>query len=861
MDAEFDEEVQFHLDRATQQYMGQGLDPSAARRQALLDFGGVERFREATREARGVRPLEVVAAELRTAIRALARTPVFTIVAVATLAIGIGAGTTMFSVVRALSIRPLPFSHGDRLVWISNGEWGRGQRLSELSVQVSHLEDLRTQSRTLEDVAGYYLFDRAGDHTLQAGAVPERVSQLRITQNFLAVLGVAVAHGRAFSEEEASGNGPRTLILTDGFWRRRFGGAHDIVGRILTIDGEPATVVGVLPRTFDFASIFAPGQPVDFLVPFPLTEETDRQGNTLALVGLLAPDASVTAAQGEVTEIAERAYVETRNDFTPWVQPIRDRVTGNAKTALMLLSVAVMLVMLIVCVNMSSLLLARGATREREMAVRAALGAQKGRLLASVFAESMVLSTLGGTLGLALAVLVTRVISGLSIDVALLNRVSVDGHALIFCLASAVAVTLVVGTLPAFRVSSVRPGLALAGGFRSMTAGPAAGSLRTLLVGAEVALACLLLIGAGLLVRSVWALSATDLGFQPRGAVSLRIDAAFDLGSRAARLAHFDDVLRTARSTPEVEMAALTDVLPVRFNRRWCLRAAERADDRNVPCRNAYVRLVSEQYLGTMGIELISGRAFTVADDDTARPVVLINDVLSRTLWPGGEAVGKFVRVDGEDREVVGVTKGMRHLTPEQAPGPEIFFPLRQMDRRGALHLIVRGQPYDRLLEGLRDRLGSRYPDLPLNRSRVLENLVGAASSSRRALATLLVGFAGFATLLAILGIYGVISYSVTRRRKEMGVRLALGALPGALMRGIVRDTGMIVVAGLAVGMVVAWPLRRLMRGLLYGVGPSDPVTFVVVPLGLLAVALVAGFIPARRAARVNPVEAFNADG
>jgi predicted permease len=802
--------------------------------------------------------IDSIVQDLRYAFRTLRRDASLAIFATLIVGLGVGASVTVFSVANALLLRALPFQQPEELVWISNGEWGRGQQLSALTVQVAHLQDLRAESEQLTDVAGYSQFDRSGDHTIAGAGNPERLTRLRVTENFFQLLGVAPVHGRLFTAEEVQYGGPRVVLLDHGFWIRRFSGDPAVLGRSIVLNDEPATVVGILPASFDFAGIFSPENPVDFVAPFPLSEETNRQGNTLALIGRLAPGASLEVAGTEASLIASRPTPDRRNDFTPHMVPLHEHVSGQFRSAIVVLIAAVALVMLIVCANLSNLLLARGTLREKEVAVRGALGASRIRLLRQLLTESLILASGGTFLGLAFAFGGTTVLAQLDINIPLLNQVRVDPTVLVFTLAVAVVTGVVFGVMPALRLSALAPQEALNDSSRSATHGRQHGWVRGTLVVAEVAAACVLLIGAGLVLRSLWRVMDVDLGFQPQSAVSLRINPGTRPPTHEQRVALYDEALRRVRAAPGVDAAGTTDVLPTAFNRRWCLRGNDCAV---VP----FVRVVSEDYIDAMGLSLISGRDFTAGDHKTATPVIIINEETAEALWPGQEPIGRTIeahRGTWEAFTVIGVVRGMRHLTPEQVPGPEMFFSFRQMPDFGAVHLIARSsQRLDNLTSTIRGALTSLDPNLPVDHVRPIQEIIDGSLAPRRFVALLLAGFAAFAVLLASLGIYGVISYSVNQRQREMGIRLALGATTARLHRGMLAETLRLAAAGLVLGLVAAWMLARSIQGLLYGVQPFDPLTFVATPIALLAVAALAGHLPARRATKLDPVTALRTEG
>jgi predicted permease len=793
-----------------------------------------------------------LAQDVRHAFRSLRRDPALTLLAVIITGLGVAASSAVYSVADALLLRPLPFEQPERLVFISNGDWGRGQALSDITTQVARLQNIRAESRFLEDVAGFYLFDGEGDHTLTGTGTPERVTRLQVTGNFFRLLGVQPHLGRLFTPEEARDGGPAAALLPYGFWARRFAADSSVVGGTLLVDGKALTIIGVLPASFDYAAVFAPGSRIDYVTAFPLSERTNDQGNTLALAGRLLPGAGVADAHREVIAIAERNESGARNDFEPIVRPLREHVSGDFRFATVVLVGAVGLVMLIVCANLSNLLLARGAAREKELATRAALGAGRARLLRQMLTESMVLAGAGAALGLLLAVIATRQLARLDASIPLLSEVRVDGGVVAVTVLVAAATGIVSGLAPALRGSASTPGKALQESGRGSSGSRRLGRLRSALVVSEIALACVLLVGASLLIRSFVRVLDADLGFRPERSVAIRIDPTLEgrFASHEEELAYFEQILERTRGAPTVEAAGLVDVMPMAFNRRWCFGG----DD----C--PYVRIVSEGYLAAMGLPLVRGRDLTAADRAESRRVVLVNETLAGSMWPGADPLGRTVESWQGDWEVVGVVRGMRHLAVDQAPGPEIFFPLRQQRDYAALHLIARGSgSVNDLMASVRQAVARVDPTLPLEEFSSIEDIVQRSVSARRFTVLLLGAFAGFALILASLGIYGVVSYSVTQRYREIGIRVALGASGGELQRRILADMLRLAALGMALGLLAAWVLGRAMASLLYEVAPTDPATFAAVPVILIGVSALAGWLPARRAARVDPVRTLAA--
>jgi predicted permease len=802
--------------------------------------------------------LDSIVKDLRYSIRSLRRDAGFAAFAILIVGLGIGASSTLFSVVNALLLRPLPFYDPQRLVWVTNYDTAG---LSGQTTQVGHLNDLREQNHSFADMAGYFAFYGVGDNVL-GGQTPERVSSVPVSCNFFPVLGLEPDLGRQFTAEECKWNGPKAVLLSHGFWERRFASDRSIVGRPLIIDNAAVTVAGVLPASFDFSSIFAPGSHIDMFAPFPLSAETNRWGNTMAIVARLKPGVSVKSAQAELKILAAhitQAHPE-RNSFEGHVAPLADHVSGRMRLALMVLAGAVGVVMLIVCANLSNLLLARTASRQKEIAIRTALGAGQWRLIGQMLTEGVALSCCGAALGVVLALLGTRALAHLdAINIPLLENVRTDGTALAFTLAMAIATGILFGLAPALQIPAAALHDVLKDTNRGSTEGKGRGWVRGALVVSEIAFACVLLVGAGLLIRSFMKVLDVNLGFNPERVASLRVDPDRDFKTQEEANAYFDEVLRRAKSVPGVVGAGLTDALPLGRNRSWGLGVKGRTFPKGQgPV--AFVRVVSDGYIGAMGIPIRSGRDLSERDGASDDQVALINETMARTLFPGEDAVGKIILTDKE-RRVVGVVGDVRHLALEQGAGMEFYQPVRQGRDWAGLDLVVRTTlPPEQFASAIRAALKPIAPNLPGNDFRLVQQLVDKAVSPRRFVVLLLGGFALFALILASLGIYGVISYSVNQRTQEIGIRMALGASAGTLQARIILQTLGLAAAGMAIGAVGSWILSRWLSGMLFETTASDPVTFVGMLVVLGTVSAVAGYLPARRASRIDPSVALRAN-
>ena len=683
--------------------------------------------------------------DLRYTVRTLRRDAGFTTFAVLIAGLGIGASATVFSVVHTLLLRPLPFAEPRQLVWIANRDTSG---LSGQTTQVGHMLDLRERTQSLSAVAGYFAFYGVGDNLLSGSGEPERLSGVPVSDNFFDVLGVKPQIGRVFNAEECKWKGPKAVMLGHGLWQRRFNADPAIVGTALILNDEPHTVVGVLPASFDFASVFAPGSHFDLYFPFPLSQETNRWGNTMAMIGRLKPGVTVEQARAEIRTIAGQIVAEhpERNGFQGNVKPLAEQVSGRVRLAVWVLAGAVGMVMLIVCANLSNLLLARTATRQKEVAIRTALGAGRRRLLAQLLTEGIVLSCSGALLGLLLAVAGTRALARLdAVSIPLLHDVQTDLTALTFTLAIAIATGIVFGLAPALQLRGTALTSALNDAARGSTEGRQRAWIRNALVVAEVAFACVLVVGAGLLVRSLIRVLDVEMGFQPSRAMTIRVDPDSRYSTREQRITYFNEVLRQVKEIPGVEAAGITDALPLGRNRTWGAGAKGVTYERG-KFPFAFPRIVSDGYSAAMGIPLDRRPRYRRErhGDERARH--------RRQRDDGAYAVAGT----GSDRQVParwmrqGAACGWRH---RRCPSPGARAGLRQRDvhpdapmRRSAVRGSGRPiQPAavtDRVVDSReaaaarRQSTGQRFPDAAADRRSlgVAAALPGAAARRLRRL-------------------------------------------------------------------------------------------------------------------------------
>ena len=860
LDHDFGDELAAHIELLTEENIQRGLTPEEARRQAFIKLGGLEPAKELHRDTRGLPFLDSLMQDLRYTFRTLRRDVGFTTFAILIVGLGVGASSTVFSVVNTLLLRPLPFRDPASLVWVSNHPEVDANDLSGQTVQVGHLLDLRERNHSFSDLAAYFAFYGVGDSKLTGNGEPERLTSVPVSENFFPLLGVQPELGRLFTADECKWNGPKAVLLSHGLWQRRFASDPSIVGRTLILDDEPVTVAGVLPASFDFATVFAPGSHIDLFSPFPLSPETNRWGNTLAIIGRLKPGVSAQSAEAETRVLADQIHRDhpERNDFEPKVTFLAQRVSGRLRPALLVLACAVGVVMLIVCANLSNLLLARGASRQKEIAIRAALGAGKGRLIRQMLTESLVLSCAGAALGLLFAIAGTRILAHMtSISIPLLSSVRIDASALGFTLFVAIFTGVLFGIVPALHV----PGLTLHDALKDSTRGSSQGRghswVRSSLVVSEIALACVLLVGAGLLIRSFLRVLDVELGFHPERAAALRIDPNSSYKTQEQRNAYFTDALHRALDVPGIEAAGLSDALPLGHNRSWGIAAKGQVyTPQNYP--DGFVRIISDGYFKAMGIPLRAGRDFSEHDALDSAKVIIINETLARVLFPGENPIGKTVKADYPERTVVGVVGDVRHLALESGSGSEFYIPIRQTGDYGSVDLVVRTSlSTAQLAPRIREALKPIEPNLATTNIRTIQQLVDKAASPRRFVVILLGGFAAFALILASLGIYAVISYSVSQRTQEIGIRMALGASAQTLQASILFQTLTLAAIGMFIGVSASWALSRTLSGLLFGVTSTDPATFLGMVVLLTAVAAFAGYLPARRASRIDPMSAL----
>jgi predicted permease len=860
LDRELKEEMASHLQMAVEENMQRHMSAEEARRQALVRFGGVQQALEQHRESRGLPWLDVLTQDLRFTLRTLRRDRGFTIVAVLILALGIGANIAVFSVVNTILLRPLPFRDPERLVRVVEKEAGTNE--SGRTYTADATQDFQEQNRSFQSISGYFAFTAPDNFKLVGSGQPVPVTGILVAEGFFQTLGVEPSLGRLFRHEEFAQHSQPAVLLSYWFWKRQFGSDASIVGKPIDLSNTSVIVAGVLPDTFDFGSVFSPGAKVDLFAPYIMDDFRD-DGNDLALVGRLKPGVSLAAAQREADEIFPRLLFEHKHPefkpgYTGQLTILKEYVSGKLRRSLIVLWCAVGLILLIVCVNLSNLLLARAAARSKEFAMRKALGAGRGRLVRQLLTESLVLAAGGAALGLGLAYFtLSYLVHQGSLALPLLTMVRVDGTVLEWTLLVAVGTAILFGLAPGLRMSGESLQEDLKDSGHGVSDGRKQDRLRSTLVITEIALACVLLVGAGLLLRSFLRVLNVDLGFEPSHAAAVSVD--YDSGGSAAKQAAiWQEIVERVSVLPGAEAAGISDNLPMSRNRGWGISAKGEEQRPNSPFIGVFVYIVSPGYLRAMGMRLMEGRDISWADLLNNRSVVIINENVARKLWPRMDPLGRIALIGGAEAQVIGVIADVRESGAEDNAGAQAYLPAtKQFGPEGA-NLVVRSKlPPTVLATSVMSTLRQINPGQPAAEFKPIQGLVDRAMSPRRFFVLLVGTFACLGLLLASLGIYGVISYSVTRQTQEIGIRMALGATETRVQLDVIWKTLRLALIGIVVGIIASLAVARLIASLLFRTAPTDPLTFVGMVALLGAVALLAGYLPARRASTIDPMVAL----
>ncbi|MCI0435240.1 MAG: ABC transporter permease [Gemmatimonadetes bacterium] len=790
--------------------------------------------------------------DVRYALRMLIRRPLFALAAIITLGLGIGANTAIFSMVYGLLFRPMPYVEPDRLilVWSTNPE--RGWTRTDISP--ADAWDWRARAASLADLG---VIGR-GSANLTGVDRPERLNTKIVTANVLSIFGATPEIGRDFAESDARPGAPATALLSWGFWQRRFGGERDVIGSTIELDGEAVTVIGVLPATFEF-----PDERPDLYVPMRQDPTTfSRTHHSYNAIARLAPGARLEHASREVARVSEelaRAYPETNEGWESYAVRLRDDVVGDlGRQAAVVLMGAVAFVLLMACVNVANLLLARGNGRRRELAVRAALGAGRRRVTAMLLTETALLAVAGGVLGVLIAVAGTRAIAaGLPSNIPPVFAFEVDGAVLMFAVAVSLIATLLAGLLPALRGATAADA-ELRG--RGVAGARGAKRFGGKLVIAQTALAVVLLAGGGIMMRSLAALQRQDLGYEPAAVLTMRVTPSPATYADGAALGRFyDGALEQLRALPGVEAAGTIQSLPLRGSNNsnsYVVDGEQTATD-GYPARMGYL---SAGYLEAMRVEVVRGRGIAATDRAETPRVALINEALARQRFGETDPVGRALRFDDEVWTIVGVVADMLERSVSRPPEPSIYVPVTQSPTRSRTFVIrTTGDPLA-LADAAQQALTAVDPDMPAYEVQTMNTLIDMRVSPFRLIAGLMFVFAVISLVLGAVGIYGVTAYALGRRTSEIGVRLAVGANGVEVVRMLVREGLVRGLIGLGIGLPLGLGLARVLTGLLVGVSPNDPITFVSVLAVLAMVSFLAAWLPARRAAVLDPVRALAAD-
>jgi putative ABC transport system permease protein len=850
-----DQELRFHLERQVADHVAAGMNVEEARRSAQLEFGGLERVKEEVRDTRWETHLDNLFRDFRFALRMLRKSTGFAGVAIATLALGMGATTAIFSVVNAVLLKPLPFAQPERLIKLEerHPDWASPE------FTYANFADVANSTRTLEKLAAYrsWLFTLSGD------GEPENVDGYRVSAQFFNVLGVSPQLGRTFLPEENRPGDDAVAVLSNGLWKRRFGSNPNIIGQTCKINGTPARIVGVMPASFRFpedAGLWMPLALDDTLL-------TNRRAHLYTVIGRVRPEATLAQARAEGQSLAKAIDAQNKGvdpNWTAYPSPFQERLVASVRLPILLLFCAVGFVLLIACANVANLLLARAAGRVKEIGVRIALGAGKARILSQVLTESIVLAVIGSVLGLIVANFALHAIIQLSPgDVPRLEDASIDWRVLAFTLLVTALTGLLFGVAPALQALKIDLQNSLRESRRTSMS-TAQLRLRSALVISEIALALVLLAGAGLLTNSFVRLLRVPLGFNPKNVLTLQLflpeatESAADTRSTQTVSA----ILEKVRTIPGVQSASVVNSLPIAggVSTDFAIVGRPRVKPEDEP--SADVRVIDSAYLRTMQIPLLRGREFSESDSATAPKAMLINQTMAGKFWPGQDPIGSRVTMldwgPPLTGEVVGVVGDVKPNGPQEPVGSMIYWPYPQFPSLFNC-LVVRTTSSDplSLVAGIKAQVRVVNPEQPVSQVRTMEQVLGASLAQPKFSLVLIGIFAGVSVLLAAIGVAGVMAFVVAQRTQEMGIRMALGAQRSDVFGLVLRQGLRMASFGLLIGLAGAFGLTRLLSSMLYGVKPGDPLTFALVSALLVGVALLACWLPARSATRVDPIVAL----
>ena len=847
-DSQLDSELRFHIDELTEENIAAGMSREEARRKAMLEFGGREQLKEELRDVYRVQILGSAIANLKSAFRFIRKSPTFSVAVVLTLALAIGANSAVFSAIDAILLRPLPFPDSDRLVLVQ--QHNPKDPNFRTFVAPVRLEDWNRLNSTFQGLTGYY----AEDVSESTGVLPEKVTRAWVSSRFFQVWGMPPAVGREFTPEEETLNGPAAVLISDRFWRRRFNADPNAVGKNLRLEGRLYPIVGVMPPSFLF-----PNREADLWCPMPagVSFGDARENNWFIVTGRLRPGATVAQARADLSTVQAqlgRQFPKTDGDLSVDVEPLKENTIGQSRRSLWLLFGSVTLLLLIACTNIVALLLSRAAQRQHEISVRFSLGASRGTLITQLLTETFVLALIGSGLGLFLAAAASDIFRSLAAQLPRVEEIRLDARIVLYALACSVVVTLLCGLVPALRGTSRNLAGSLAHTRRSQVSGR--NPLQWLLVGVQVALAVTLLAGAGLLLRSFQELGRVPRGFDSSHILTFQLSMNYGETGDLKKLRQFTDrVLETLRATPGVEAAAISvgaPGVPLKYQTELKLVEGRAESEPKLVAEN---RFVSARYFETLRIPLLAGETCRETDGP---PTIVVNRAFADAYFNGNSVIGHHVQPVGlgysGPAEIVGVSGDARELGLDQAPSPTAYW-CAPIAEPGTYFLVRTYNAPMTMSETVRRQLRDIEPMRSAYDLAPLEQHFSDALGENRLRTILLSFFAATALSLACVGLYGTLSYSVSVRHREVGLRLALGALRGQIVKQFLWQGLAVCIAGCVVGFALAAASSRILSGLLYGVSPSDGRTLGGVVLLVLTVAVVASLLPSVRASRVEPMQ------
>jgi putative ABC transport system permease protein len=862
-ESDLDTEMQDHLRLLAERYVHQGMAPDDAMRAARRQFGNITLIREERRLMQTIPWLESLWRDLRLSVRSLRKSPSFAVAVILTLGVGIGANTAIFSICNAVLLKPLPYAAPDRLVML----WeDMGRNGSLIQVAPANFRDWREQLRSFSPIAA---LNPNASFILSGSGEPVRLIGASVSWDFFAMLGTQALVGRTFVADEGQAGRNQVAVLSYATWVDRFGARPDVAGSTVTFNDATYTVVGVLPREFELV-----GRPsdngvrsrFDVYVPFVLAERPSRGTHPLRVFARLASGTTIEQAQSELDILGhelERLYPEDNRGKGIAAVPLHAYATSDARGQLLLLLGVVGFVLAIACANVANLMLSRTATRRRETSVRLAIGASRGHVAQHFLVETLLLGIAGGAAGLALAFAALRfVVPSLPADLPRTSSIDLDWRVLIFTAAASLTTSVLFGLTPMFQLRRTHAHEALTHGVR-VAGGQSL--LRSALVVTQVAVTLLLLVGAGLMARSLWQLLHVPLGFNASQVLTARMTLPRTRYADAGRVAAFhQQILERLRSSPGVSAAGATAYLPLSGDDNgWAFRILGRPPLPTGVFIAAKYRAVSDGYFGAIGMPILRGRDIAPSDHQDAPFVVIINDAMARRFWPDQDPIGQQLRFGGPStRTIIGVVGDVRHEGLDGEPKPEMYVPFAQAPNvETAARLVLRsvGEP-TAIATAVRATIAQADPGVPLDMMQTMNELVAASAGQPRFRAVLLIALSGLALAIAVVGVYGVTSYAVVQRTRELGICLAVGAAPRDVLRLVLSRSLLLIGAGMAFGLIAAAALTRLMSGLLYGITPLDATTFAGVTLLVFVVAFVASYLPARRATRIDPVSALRCE-